>query len=279
MSAERLHSFGGLAAGPRGIFGAPLESHASIGSTNDEAFRRAAEGAPEGLIVLAEEQTAGRGRQGRAWWDAPGSSLLFSALLRPRIPLPQFPLLALAMACAVAEAGEEATGAPLAVKWPNDVLHAGRKLCGVLAESRAAGASRAAGSTQASAPASAEPLLVIGTGVNVNQLDDDFPPELRGRATSLRIASGGGRLEPTAILALVVRRFERYLGLAAQDGGAGALWAAATPRLPARGTRLAVASGGVLLEGIVEGITETGALRLREDGRDAVTVVSAGEIA
>jgi len=286
MNAERLESNG---AGPQGLFGAPVETHASIGSTNDEAFRRAAEGAPEGLIVLAGAQTAGRGRQGRAWWDAPGCSLLFSALLRPRIPLPQYPLLALAMACAVAEAGEEATGAPLALKWPNDVLHAGRKLCGVLAESRtvgesassrgsgSAGASRASGASGASG--SVGPLLVIGAGVNVNQLDTDFPPELRGRATSLRSAAGGGRrLEPRSVLAAVLRRFERYLGLA-QRGDAANLWAAVTPRLPERGTRLAVTSGGVLVEGIVEGITETGALQLREDGREGLTVVSAGEIA
>ena len=80
------------------FLGVPVERHASIGSTNDEAFRRADEGAPEGLVVLADAQTAGRGRQGRAWWDAPGASLLFSILLRPTLPLAQCPLLALALA-------------------------------------------------------------------------------------------------------------------------------------------------------------------------------------
>jgi BirA family transcriptional regulator, biotin operon repressor / biotin---[acetyl-CoA-carboxylase] ligase len=257
------------------LLGVPAECHASIGSTNDEAFRRAAEGAPEGLVVVAGQQTAGRGRQGRTWWDAPGASLLFSALLAPTIPTRQFPLLSLAMACSVAETGETETGAPFAVKWPNDVLWGGRKLCGVLAESRQPGASGASGS--ASASGAARPLLVIGTGVNLNQAADDFPPEFRERATSLRAAAGGRRFEPARVLAGVLGRFERYLALA-RGGDAGALWAEVTLRLPAPGTAVAVDSGGRRVEGVVAGIAETGALEIREPGRAEITVVSAGEI-
>ena len=92
------------------FLGVPVEFRASVSSTNDEILRRAADGAPEGLVIAADQQTAGRGRQGRSWWDAPGNSLLFSVLLRPSIPLARFPLLGIAMACAVAEAGSEAAG-------------------------------------------------------------------------------------------------------------------------------------------------------------------------
>jgi BirA family biotin operon repressor/biotin-[acetyl-CoA-carboxylase] ligase len=250
-------------AGAR-LLGGPVEYHETIGSTNDEAFRRAAEGAPEGLVVVAGRQTAGRGRQGRTWWDEPGASLLFSVLLRPEIPLPQYPLLALAMAGAVADAGERAAGVSLSIKWPNDVLHAGRKLCGVLAESRAVAAG-------------ARPVLVIGAGVNVGQAEEDFPAELRGAATSLRIASGGRGIQPGRLLAAALRRFERSVGVA-RGGDAAALRAEAFRRLPAPGTAVVVVSGGRRVEGTIEGIAETGALLVREVGRDGVTVVSAGEI-
>ncbi|HEY6222108.1 MAG TPA: biotin--[acetyl-CoA-carboxylase] ligase [Candidatus Eisenbacteria bacterium] len=253
-----------------GFLGVPVERHVSIGSTNDEAFRRADEGAPEGLVVLAQAQTAGRGRQGRAWWDAPGASLLFSVLLRPGIPLAQCPLLALALACSVADAGAEATGAALGIKWPNDVLHGGKKLCGVLAESRVSGAP--------AAPSSKRPAVVIGAGVNVNQMADDFPAELRGIATSLRIAGGGKAIRPDDLLAAILLRLERYVALAAAGDGGG-LWREVAGRLPRPGSQVTVVSGGRRIEGVVEGITESGALRLREQGRDEATVVSAGELA
>ena len=255
---------------PLGFLGVPVERHASIGSTNDEAFRRADEGAPEGLVVLAQAQTAGRGRQGRAWWDAPGASLLFSVLLRPAIPLAQCPLLALALACSVADAGTEATGAALGIKWPNDVLLDGRKLCGVLAESRVSGAP--------SASSSLRPAVVIGAGVNVNQTAEDFPAELRGSATSLRIAAGGKALRPEELLQAILGRLERYVALAAAGDGEG-LWCSVAGRLPKPGSEVTVVSGGRRIEGVVEGITESGALRLRERGRADATVVSAGELA
>ena len=265
------------------FLGVPLERHASIGSTNDEAFRRADEGAPEGLVVLADAQTAGRGRQGRVWWDAPGASLLFSILLRPTIPLVQCPLLALALACSVADAGAEATGAALTVKWPNDVLHDGRKLCGVLAESRVPGvpSSQRRGVPSSPRPgvaSSQRPAVVIGAGVNVNQTADDFPAELRGSATSLRIAGGGKALRPAELLPAILGRLERYVALAAGGDGAG-LWREVTGRLPKPGSEVTVLTGGRRIEGTVEGITESGALRLRERGRAEATVVSAGELA
>lgn len=244
------------------FLGVPVERHASLGSTNDEALRRAMEGAPEGVVVLADVQTAGRGRQGRAWNDVPGASLAFSVLLKPSLSLPRLPLLALAMACSVAEAAEAVTGRKHSVKWPNDVLFEGRKVCGILAESRSGSDGR--------------PVLVIGTGVNVNHRLEDFPQEFRQRATSIREA-GGEYLNPESVLTAVLERFERYVTLA-RDRGADALRDAVIDRLPAPGTTVAVRRGDDRVEGVVEGITETGALRFRERGHDEAIVLAAGEL-
>ena len=244
------------------FLGVPVERHAWLGSTNDEALRRAGEGAPEGLVVVADVQTSGRGRHGRSWNDVPGASLAFSVLLRPTLPLPRLPLLAIAMACAVAEAAEAITGTRFDVKWPNDVLFDGRKVCGVLAESRSGRDGRT--------------LVVIGAGVNANHLEGDFPADLRAHATSLRMA-GGSYVTPESVLAAVLPRFERYVHLAHPQGG-DALRDAVVGRLPPPGTHVAVRRGEARVEGVVEGITETGALRFRENGHEETVVLSAGEL-
>lgn len=243
--------------------GVPIEFRQTIGSTNDELLRRADDGAPEGLVVATEEQTAGRGRLGRSWWDAPGRSLLFSLLLRPTIPLARFPLLWIAMACAVTEAGSEASGSTLSVKWPNDVLHEGRKLCGILAEARPG---RLGGGH----------VLVVGTGINVNQRADDFPAELSGRATSLRAAAGDRALDREALLLAVLQRFERYRALAGREG-AEALRQSLLPCLPQVGSSIVVQTAGRRVEGVVEAILETGALFVRDRNGSCFPVV-AGEI-
>jgi BirA family biotin operon repressor/biotin-[acetyl-CoA-carboxylase] ligase len=245
------------------FLGVPAEFHESLGSTNEEALRRAAEGAPEGLVIVAGQQTAGRGRLGRSWWDAPGASLLFSIVLRPSIEVARWPLLGIAMACAVAETGAEAANAALEVKWPNDVLHAGRKLCGVLAESRV--------------PSPGSPALVVGAGINVNQREGEFPEEFRARATSLRIAAGGAVIDPQVLLAATLGRYQRYLDTARNEGSQ-ALRRAVDARLPARGTAVRVLVGDRRLAGTIDEITDAGALRLRLDADGSVTTVTAGEI-
>ncbi|HEX7079332.1 MAG TPA: biotin--[acetyl-CoA-carboxylase] ligase [Candidatus Eisenbacteria bacterium] len=264
MSGDPGRGRPGATAPPTAAYlGVPVIRRGIVGSTNDEALLRAAEGAPEGLVVVAEEQTAGRGRLGRSWWDQPGDSLLFSLVLRPAIAPARYPLFGIAMAAAVAEAGEEATGTALDVKWPNDVLWDGRKLCGILAESRAGQAER--------------PALVIGAGINVNQGAEAFPPEIRDRATSLRAAAGGRRVDRDALLASVLGRFDRYR-LEARDRGADSLREALAARLPRAGTPVRVAVGDRIVAGTVEGVTETGALRVREPKEGALVTVSAGEL-
>jgi BirA family transcriptional regulator, biotin operon repressor / biotin---[acetyl-CoA-carboxylase] ligase len=244
------------------FLGIPVESHPSLGSTNDEAFRRAREGAPEGLVVVAGHQTAGKGRLGRSWFDEAGRSLMFSILLKPTLPLRSFPLLALALASAVADAGSEIAGEPLTIKWPNDVLHRGRKLCGVLAESRALRAGEA-------------PALVLGAGVNVNLLEWDFPPELRPSATSLRIAAGSGEIPLAPLLASILARFHRDLALT-RGGDPGALYASVRPRLPERGARVRIALPERAVEGELLDVTDGGALRVREAASGRIEILAAG---
>jgi BirA family transcriptional regulator, biotin operon repressor / biotin---[acetyl-CoA-carboxylase] ligase len=137
----------------------------------------------EGAVVATGHQTAGRGRLGRTWTDAPGTSLLFSLLLTPAVPADRLPELTVLAAEAVAEA----VGG--GVKAPNDVLLAGRKVAGVLGE---AGGGR----------------VVIGTGVNANQTADQLPPETRLPATSLRIEQGGP-VDRAALLAAILEALER----------------------------------------------------------------------
>jgi BirA family transcriptional regulator, biotin operon repressor / biotin---[acetyl-CoA-carboxylase] ligase len=167
-------------SGERQRLGLPRLQLRETSSTNDRARELAAGGAAHGTLVTAGAQSAGRGRQGRAWTAPPGRALLCSLVLRdpPR-------LLALAAAVAVAEV----VGTHARVKWPNDVLIDGRKVAGILIEGRPQ-----------------ERWAVLGIGINVALRNDDFPPELRDRAATLGLEPDA--LEPT--LALLLRALERW---------------------------------------------------------------------
>jgi BirA family biotin operon repressor/biotin-[acetyl-CoA-carboxylase] ligase len=148
-------------------FGKPQRHFRRVGSTNTVARELAAAGAPHGTVVTASEQTAGRGRQGRTWTAPPGSALLYSAVLRPLEP--RHSMLPLAVALAVCETAESLRpGIECMVKWPNDVHLDGRKLAGILIESRPQ-----------------DGWAVLGVGLNLTIAADEFPAELRDRATSL----------------------------------------------------------------------------------------------
>jgi len=155
--------------GTRGSLGRPLYKYQIVRSTNDLALQLAREGAPEGTLVLAEAQTGGRGRWGRGWHSPEGKGIWASLILRPEDD--PGGTLAVGVASGIAEAIRETAGVDAQVKWPNDVVVGGRKLAGVLVE-RGGGA------------------YVVGFGVNVLQAKEDFPPELRDRATSLFLETG-----------------------------------------------------------------------------------------
>lgn len=144
---------------------------------------------------MAETQTRGRGRRGRIWHDAPGASLLASVILRSSLPTARIPTLSLAAGVAVAEAIIASSGVPARLKWPNDVLVAGRKIAGILLERTG-------------------DVVIIGVGVNVSQRE--FPGELASRATS--IALEGGLCDPETLLAAVLETVARWRDRLERDG-------------------------------------------------------------
>lgn len=244
-------------------FGRPVEAHESIGSTNERAKELARTGAPEGLLVTAEQQTAGKGRLGRPWQTPAGSALALSLLLRPLIPPALAPRLTLVAAVAVAEAVRTETGLEVGIKWPNDLQFAGRKLCGIL--------------TEMEAEIEQVRFVVLGIGLNVNQVE--FPPELRETATSLRLAGAGGaplsRLPLLqALLARLELRYDQFL--AGEWPALLEAWRALSVTL-GRQVRVLPASGAPAWEGEAVDVDEEGALLVRRpDG--VIERVIAGEV-
>jgi len=185
--------------------GQPLSVVDRTASTNDDARAAAAAGAPHGAAFLADEQTAGRGRGGHRWHSPPGSNIYLSLLLRPQLPLAAAASITLACGLVVAAVVERAlvgAGAPgaadaVALKWPNDVLAAGRKIAGVLVEAQLRG--------------DAIQSLIVGVGLNV--AERSFPPEIAHRATSLALLGVDAPREEVAAdliasLGEAVTRFE-----------------------------------------------------------------------
>jgi BirA family biotin operon repressor/biotin-[acetyl-CoA-carboxylase] ligase len=153
-----------------------FEYHDSIDSTNRRAKELAAAGCPAGSLVVAETQTAGRGRRGRAWHSPAGAGIYASVVLRPALAPEHAPLLTLAASVAVAETLRTRAEAPAVIKWPNDVLIGLRKIAGIL--------------TEMVAEPERMDFAVVGLGINVNLIAGDLPVELRPIATSLRIETG-----------------------------------------------------------------------------------------
>jgi len=225
-------------------------------STQIEAARQAADGASEGTVVTATHQSAGRGRRGRAWLDAPGQSLLMSIVLRPPIPPGLAPQLSLVAAVAVTDALGLA-GATAAIRWPNDVMVGKRKICGLLPEA-------------VTTREGALEHVILGIGLNVNQAE--FPEPIRELATSMRIETGGERAVDAmmaTVLAALEDRYRRFV-----QAGLGALRPAWLERAQGIGGRATAADGR---EGIAVGLDLDGALLLRTDSGETMRVV-AGEV-
>jgi BirA family biotin operon repressor/biotin-[acetyl-CoA-carboxylase] ligase len=156
-------------------FGRSLLCLEKVSSTNDVILKLAEEGCSEGTVVLSESQTKGRGRQGRHWTSSEGKSLAFSVLLRPSLKADELPEITLAAAVAVAKTIELFRMRPQ-IKWPNDLLLGGQKVCGIL--------------TEMGPKKDKMPSVVLGIGINLNQSTKDFPKELRQTATSFYRFSG-----------------------------------------------------------------------------------------
>ena len=182
---------------------------AEIDSTNRWVLEQARAGAPEGLVAVADHQTAGRGRLGRTWTAPPGGSLLASILLRPDLPPDSLHLVTAAVALSAADACRAVAGVEPELKWPNDLLVGGRKLAGVLAEADLAGAGAGGGA-----------VVVAGIGLNVNW-PGPLPEELQATATSLDRAAGREVDREALLVELLVGVEGRYAGLSQERGRAG----------------------------------------------------------
>lgn len=226
--------------------GQVLHWYEELGSTSDRAKELADAGAEHGEVVVAESQTAGRGRRGRSWASPPRKNLYFSVVLRPDLPPARAPELTLVASIALCDALRQA-GVEAGIKWPNDLLASGRKIGGVLTE------------------LAAEPdrvhWVVVGAGINVNARPADFPEDLRGEATSIAIERG--QAAPRALFAAACfTALEDWLDRHA-DEGFSAVRTAWRERSVTLGRQVLVRTDGRELSGVAEDIDDSGALLVR----------------
>lgn len=243
-----------------GDFGRPLHALAVTGSTNLDALDRAELGDPEGTVVVADHQRAGRGRWGREWIGKPGGSLMFSLVLRPEgSPA----LITTALGVAVAQAIEALTELSCGIKWPNDVLIEGRKVAGILVESRGG-----AGEPHA---------LVAGVGVNLDLDPAELPEELRGTATSIGAAltARGERFTPSReqLLAGILTAFEARYPVDAPE-----VLSEAAARSTVLGNEVTIRlPDDRMLTGTATRLLDDGSLELSTD--DGTVALASGEVA
>jgi BirA family biotin operon repressor/biotin-[acetyl-CoA-carboxylase] ligase len=233
----------------------------SLPSTNTEAARQARQGAPEGLCVVAREQTKGRGRMERIWLSPIDAGLYFSLVLRPiGTPARAWPLLTLMAALAVRDALLETCELETDIKWPNDIMAGNRKLCGILAETVEAETGRA---------------VIIGIGINLN--DDAFPPELKDVATSVSALPGNTPDSERLLQALIRALDQRYQILQAINGEEETIleWSKHSSYASHRLVRVALDAES--FDGWTRGLEPDGALRVETFTGD-IRIIRAGDI-
>lgn len=254
----------GLGAWLRGRYGRSHEHYAALGSTNDRALEWLRDGAPHGAVVTADAQTAGRGRRGRQWFSPAGQSLYASLVLRPGPVRPPERLGALGLAAGVGLcAGLPPLPQPVRLKWPNDLEVDGRKLGGILCESRWVGDA---------------PEVVVGFGLNVH--GTAFPGPLAARATSLALCGGGRAPGRAELLAALLEGLEQALEPFMARGFA-AVRERYVPWCATLGQPVAVGDAGQPaggLRGVAERLDDDGALWVRPDGGGPPVRVDAADV-
>jgi BirA family biotin operon repressor/biotin-[acetyl-CoA-carboxylase] ligase len=243
------------------LFGKHIYHFFKTDSTNRVAFELGHAGEPEGTVVLAEEQSAGRGRAGRTWHSERAAGIYVTLLLRPKLAPVQAPLLTMMAGLSAHAAVEAVTGLAVDLKWPNDLIIRGKKAGGILTEMHA------------------EPgmvrFVVVGIGLNVNQ--ERFPGELASLATSLRQEAGKtqSRME---LLVRLLREFESDYNRFLREGIAGVIQRFEVVSSYAHGKKVRVTNGTESYVGTTAGLGPEGLLQVeREDGR--VVTVIAGDVA
>lgn len=260
---------GSLAAGSHFVYAAhPLREmftptilrFESIDSTNLEAMRQAKAGAPEGLCIVAREQTRGRGRLDRSWHSPKDTGLYFSILLRPSFEVSGWPLISLAAALAVSDAVAKTFRVRVDIKWPNDVNADGRKLAGILAE------------TIETVKGGA---VILGIGINLTT--EGFQPELYGVATAIAAVTDCP-IDPESLIAEIIKSLtRRYEMLQTEEGRRQTIrdWCANSSY--ADGCEVRVTLHRESFEGVTRGLETDGALRV-ETSDGAMKVVRAGDV-
>jgi BirA family biotin operon repressor/biotin-[acetyl-CoA-carboxylase] ligase len=242
-------------------FGKRIYHFFKAGSTNTIAFELARAGEPHGTVVLAEEQSAGCGRAGRAWHSEKTSGIYMTVLLRPAISPVVAPLITMLASLAICDAVFEETGLAPDLRWPNDLLMAGKKFCGILTEMHA------------------EPdrvhFVIVGIGVDVNHAS--MPAELADVATSLHMITGRthSRLQ---LLVRLLRHLETYYNRFLTEGPEPILTRFTAVSSFARGKRVRISTARETYCGTTDGLEPNGLLRVRrDDGR--IAVVTSGDVA
>ncbi|XID94346.1 biotin--[acetyl-CoA-carboxylase] ligase [Paenibacillaceae bacterium WGS1546] len=232
-------------------------------STQDELKKLAEEGAEEGTLVIAESQTNGRGRMGRSWVSPGGKGVWMSLLLRPPIPLQLTPQLTLLAAVALSRAiARQMPELQIGIKWPNDLLVEGKKISGILLES--------------AAEDERLKYVIAGLAISANLDPDDFPPEVREKAVSLKTASGRP-VDRAELVVAALAEFERLYELYLEQGFAPirSLWEARSVTL---GVRTELRTPQETIVGVPRSLDETGGLRVElSDG--SVRTIYSGEVA
>lgn len=232
----------------------------SVASTNTEASRRAHAGAPEGVTVVANEQTAGRGRLDRQWLSPPNAGLYASIILRPTLKLESWTLIPLMAAVSVREALIDSCDLDTDIKWPNDIIAGERKLCGILAETIETGLGRAA---------------ILGIGINLTSAA--FPTELQHVATSIEETTGRIPNREALLNSLLNAVGNRYEELQGSDGGSKTIAAWTENSSYANRKTVLITSEEMSFKGITRGLERDGALRVETDDGQ-IHIVRAGDV-
>lgn len=231
----------------------------SVTSTQEIAHKHALNGADEGTIIIADEQTSGRGRLGRSWHSPKGNGIWMSIILRPNIPPQKAPQLTLLAAVSVVQGIEEVTGLDAQIKWPNDILIDGKKVVGIL--------------TELQAEADRVNSVIIGVGINVNTPEEMFPEDISKIATSLKVESGK-EIERAHLVRAIMENLEKLYYLYLEHGFAPIklLWEGSAASL---GKRVRVRTITGELYGKAQGITDEGVLLVEDDEGEVHRVYSA----
>jgi BirA family transcriptional regulator, biotin operon repressor / biotin---[acetyl-CoA-carboxylase] ligase len=242
------------------LFGKRFFHFFKIDSTNRVAMELGYAGEPEGTLVLAEEQTAGRGRAGRSWHSERGTGLYFTLLLRPKLAPAQAPLLTMLAGLSAQAAIQGLTALTPELKWPNDLLLNGKKVGGIL--------------TEMHAEPSVVRFVILGIGINVNQ--EKFPPELASIVTSLRKESGkmNYRLE---LLVRLLTQFESDYNRFLREGPSFVVERFQSVSTFAKGRRVRVETGAESYTGTTAGLSPEGLLLVAKDNGPVLTVI-AGDV-